>query len=356
LTKYAQFALLEQIVDIQPLVERDKVPTDIYFPGLTDLWIHNGKRYGLPKDWDTEGIMYNVDMLKKAGIDPEIMKTWTWNPKDGGTFGEVIAKLTLDANGNNGLSPNFDKTKVVQYGFNLGSKVDGMGAMGGQHQWSSFAVSNGFKYVNGLWGNRYYYDDPKLAETIQWIVNLWLKKGYTPTYPEQLSLGKLALFQAKKVAMDIDGSWTLNGYLGSSFPVAFGRLPAGPLGRRSMFGTKADSIYVGTKHLEEAWKWVKYLASSPCEDIIGESGVIFPAIPEATDKFVKAREAKSVDVSGFVEQANEKDGTFLFPITDHGAEIYTIMRDAMDRIALGKAEAAPTLKDANDQVNALFNQ
>jgi multiple sugar transport system substrate-binding protein len=233
LAKYPQFVQLNQIVDIQPLIDRDKVPTDIYYPGLADLWTRNGKRYGLPKDWDTIGIVYSIDALKKAGIDPAIMQTWTWNPKDGGSFGNVIAKLTLDANGNNGLSANFDKTKVVQYGFNMVND-DGLGGAYGQPQWSSFAVSNGFKYNNGLWGNKYYYDDPKLAETIQYFADLALKKGYAPAYADAKSLAKLPLFLSKKVAMTIDGSWMIGSYAASEFPVAFGRLPAGPLGRRSM--------------------------------------------------------------------------------------------------------------------------
>src|SRR5687767_7617439 len=53
LAKYPEFVELEQIIDIQPWVERDGVATDIYYPGLADLWTKDGARYGLPKDWDT---------------------------------------------------------------------------------------------------------------------------------------------------------------------------------------------------------------------------------------------------------------------------------------------------------------
>jgi len=34
-----------------------------------ELWVKDGKRYGLPKDWDTIAIFYNADMLAKAGAD-----------------------------------------------------------------------------------------------------------------------------------------------------------------------------------------------------------------------------------------------------------------------------------------------
>jgi ABC-type glycerol-3-phosphate transport system substrate-binding protein len=142
LAKFAEFATKNQLVDLQPFVDKDKVDTGQYLKGLADLWVRDGKRYGLPKDWDTIAIVYNADMLTKAGVDPASLKDLTWNAQDGGTFGQLIAKLTVDSNGKNGADPAFDKTKVVQYGF----VPQGAGGFSGQTQWSWLAVSNGFKY------------------------------------------------------------------------------------------------------------------------------------------------------------------------------------------------------------------
>jgi len=351
LAKYPEFVALGQLVDIQPLVERDGVPTDIYYPGLAELWVKDGSRYGLPKDWDTIAVVYNADMLEAAGIDPAIMDEWTWNPEDGGTFEQVVAQLTLDANGNNGLSPDFDKDNVVQYGFTN----DWATAAGyGQTSFSVFTASTGWEYNNGLWGDEYYYDDPRFIQTIQWIADLWLEKGYAAPYADVSGLGSFALFQSGKAALTTDGSWMIGSYLGSDFPVGFGRLPIGPEGRKSMFNGLADSIWVGSEHQEEAWEWVKYLASADCQKIVGQSGVVFPAIPEAAELSLQVRAEAGVDVSAFTLQAAEEGGTFLFPITDYGSEITVIMQEAMDRIALGEVDAETALKEANEEVNALF--
>ena len=351
LAKYPEFVALGQLVDIQPLVERDGVPTDIYYPGLAELWVKDGSRYGLPKDWDTIAVVYNADMLEAAGIDPAIMDEWTWNPEDGGTFEQVVAQLTLDANGNNGLSPDFDKDNVVQYGFTN----DWATAAGyGQTSFSVFTASTGWEYNNGLWGDEYYYDDPRFTQSIQWIADLWLEKGYAAPYADVSGLGSFALFQSGKAALTTDGSWMIGSYLGSDFPVGFGRLPIGPEGRKSMFNGLADSIWVGSEHQEEAWQWVKYLASADCQKIVGQSGVVFPAIPEAAELSLQVRAEAGVDVSAFTLQAAEEGGTFLFPITDYGSEITVIMQEAMDRIALGEVDAETALKEANEEVNALF--
>ncbi|MEL6524848.1 MAG: sugar ABC transporter substrate-binding protein [Chloroflexota bacterium] len=350
LAKYPEFVELGQLVDLQPFVEEDGVATDIYYEGLAELWTRDGARFGLPKDWDTVAVIYNAEALEAAGIDPEVMNEWTWNPEDGGTFEEVIAQLSIDENGNNGLSADFDAANVAQYGFSS----NGMGGAYGQTEWSMFAVSTGWEFNNGVWGDEYYYDDPRLADTVQWFVDLWLEDGYAPTLDEQTGLGRVALFQAGEVAMVIDGSWMIGTYLGSDFEVGFGRLPVGPEGNTSMFNGLADSIWVGSDHVEESWEWVKYLASIECQTVIGESGVVFPAIPEAADLSLQTRADDGIDVSAFTEQAAE--GTFLFPITDWGGEITTIMTETMDSIALGQVDAESALMDANAEVNDLFRE
>src|SRR5690606_16231070 len=129
------------------------VPTDIYIGSTADLWVHEGSRYALPKDWDTVAIVYNADMLEAAGIDPSVMDTWTWNPEDGGEFEQVIAQLTLDANGNNGLSPDFDPNNVVQFGFIPNAGTDAYG----KTAWGPFAVSNGFFHQKEPWSGEYNY-------------------------------------------------------------------------------------------------------------------------------------------------------------------------------------------------------
>jgi multiple sugar transport system substrate-binding protein len=350
LAKYPEFTLKNQIVDLQPMVERDKVDTSVYIKGLADLWMRDGKRYGLPKDWDTIAVFYNKDMLDKAGIDPAIMKDWTWNPQDGGTYEQTIAKLTLDANGNNGLSPNFDKNNVVQYGF----IHEGGGGFAGQTQYSMYAVSTGFKFIDNTWGTKYYYDDPKLAETMSWYSGL-IKKGYAPKEEDVTSLGASQLFFSGKGAMLTEGSWNVGNFLtNSSFPVGFGLLPVGPEGRKSMFNGLADSIWVGSQYQEEAWQWVKFLASPECEDIVGSTGVVFPAIQSGVEKSLQVRKDKGIDVSAFTDEALDPNGTFLFPITDHGSEIANIMTPAMESIMLFQGDPVTILKTANDQVNALF--
>lgn len=101
---------------------------------------------------------------------------------------------------------------------------------------------------------------------------------------------------------------------------------------------------------------VKFAASPECANIVGDTGVVFPAIPSGVERALTVREAAGVDVNAFTDQALDPNGTFLFPITDNGAEISAILDPTMDSIVLGEADAATALQEANEQVNALFDE
>jgi multiple sugar transport system substrate-binding protein len=90
------------------------------------------------------------------------------------------------------------------------------------------AVSNGFKFNDGLYATKYYYDDPKFAETIQWYANLNLVDGVAPALADIKSLGANALFTGGKGALTTDGSWMIGAYTkDTKFKVGFARLPKG---------------------------------------------------------------------------------------------------------------------------------
>ena len=349
---YPQFVSSNQILDIQPFVDADKVDVNQYQSGLADLFTKDGKRYGLPKDWDTMALVYNVEQLKKQGIDAAALKELTWNPTDGGTFQQVIAKATVDADGHDGLDPAFDKTKVKVYGY-LPEWADGSQ---GQNGWGDLAASNGFSYLDkNPWGTRYKYDDPKLAETIEWFKSL-IAKGYSPALDKSSTLSRDSQMQAGKGAITVAGSWTINSYVGdgAKVKVAFAPLPTGPQGRKTAINGLSDAIWAGTKHKDEAWKWVKFLGSSDCQNLVGADAVVFPAIKSATDKAIAAHRAKGHDVQPFIEQAQAPGGTFFLPITDHGNEVSQIVQDAIQSSVLGQSDSATALKKANDKVNALL--
>src|SRR5205823_4894765 len=82
-----------------------------------------------------------------------------------------------------------------------------------------------------------------------------------------------------------------------------------------------DSITTLSKNPEGAARWVKFLSGEQCQDIIANSGVVFPARPHATDLAVQYNtNVRHLDVTPFTNQVKNKT-TFLFPVTSNADDI-----------------------------------
>ncbi|MBP2479554.1 multiple sugar transport system substrate-binding protein [Crossiella equi] len=347
---YPQFATRNQLLDLEPLVKRDNLDLTAYRPGLADVWVKDGKRYGLPKDWDTMALVYNSAMLAERGVGPAELAGLTWNPADGGTLERVIAKATVDEQGRDGLDPAFDKNRVRVHGF-LPEWADGAQ---GQNGWGILAAANGFHYLDkNPWGTRYRYDDPKLAETIAWYQRL-IDKGYAPRLDQQSTVANSELLTAGKGAIMVAGSWTILTFTAPELKqrFTFAPLPTGPAGRRGPVNGLADAVWAGTEHPEQAWNWVKYLASADCQDRVARHAVVFPARTGSSRQAVAAHQAQGRDVHVFTDVAEQE--TFLLPVTDHATEIGPLVQDAIQSAVLGRQSPQAALAEANEKVNALF--
>jgi multiple sugar transport system substrate-binding protein len=349
---YPQFVEDQQVENLTPYIEKDPDAIDLslYAPGVADMWVIDDQRYGFPKDFDTIGLLINKARADAAGLTEADFQNMTWNPTDGGTFEEVIAKLSVDQNGVHGNEPGFDKDNVENYGF----IVEWADGSQGQNFWGDLAAMNGFTYSDkNPFGTKFNYDSPELVETMEWIVSL-SQKGYAPSFDQNSSLSRLEVVKAGTAGMTTMGSFNQMLYKDTPDDFYFATLPTGPEGLKSATNSLTDSMYAGGKHKDQAWEWIKYLASPACQDVVGETGVVFPAVEEAAQRSVEARGELGLDASVFTSYLDEPDGTFLLPISMHGTEISQIVQDALQGVALGTTDPETALTRANAEVNELF--
>ncbi|GID90967.1 ABC transporter substrate-binding protein [Amorphoplanes digitatis] len=361
LAKFAQYVDLEVLRPLDGLAPTSDIDDNDYQQGLAQLWKgQDGKRYGSPKDWDTVAVFYDRAALRDAGTDPAELGNLTWNPRDGGTFERLVAHLTIDANGVRGDEPGFDKDHVRIHG--LASEGAGGGGWG-QTQWSAFTGSAGWKVTDkNPWGTRFNLDQPAFQDTLTWYFGL-ARKGYMPTYAEiggSNAIGTDKQIQSGIAAMGISGSWMISTFskltdaAGKKLDIGIAPTPIGPSGARaSMFNGLADSVTTLSKQPENAAKWVKFMSGAECQKIIGESGVVFPARPEATELAIAFnKKERGLDVTPFTDQVTDKT-TFLFPVTTNAADITALMAPRLDAVYIG-SEPVSSLTRLNDQLNDLF--
>jgi len=77
---------------------------------------YDGVTYGIPLDNHGRGLWISKDAFKKAGLDADTVEV----PTNYEGWVDLFQKLTLDANGNNAQSADFDPENVVQWGYAVG--------------------------------------------------------------------------------------------------------------------------------------------------------------------------------------------------------------------------------------------
>ncbi|GGE63817.1 ABC transporter substrate-binding protein [Nesterenkonia cremea] len=352
LARYGEYVQRDLLLDLDTQEATSRIQPEEFQEGLADLWTGpDGNRYGMPKDFDAVGLFYDTGTIEEAGLDPDDLKDLDWNPEDGGTFEEVIARLSVDANGVRGDEEGFDPDNVAVYGL----ASNGSGGADGQTQWSWLAGANGWAHTNAdVWGDEYNFDDPALHETLDWYFGL-VEKGFLAPYEEvgtdpnlQQQLG------SGQAALAADGSWMVNTFAGlEGIDLGIAPVPSGPAGHPvSMYNGLADSISAQSENPAEAAELVAYLASTQCQNIVADAMIVFPARPESTDRAAQAFAEQGIDVSPFTDLIEEQN-TLYFPVTDQFGSINSFMEPIMDEIYIGNRDPE-TLIDANERVNSLL--
>lgn len=349
---YPELASKGVLTDLNTYLANDPVDFNQYTGNLASLWEYDGKRYGIPQDWDTIALVYNVKDIQDADVDPDSLKNLEWNPQDGGSFGRLIAHLTIDKNGVRGDEEGFDKNNVETYGWGLESG----GGVVGQGPWSWLALSNGFNYLDkNPFGSKYQLDDPKLAEALTWWQQQ-IQAGYVTPVEQAGNLGLQPMMEQNKAALVPDGSWRINTWASSTAQkFGFAPLPAGPAGRKTIINGIAPSISKDTKHPEESWKWVKFLTSDKCQSIVAKEAVVFPSIKTQSQAAADAHKAKGVDVSAYWDIAQQPDSLAYYPITFKADAINKEADLVIEQIERGTAAPAQVLPSLNDKINSILS-
>lgn len=88
------------MADLTDKINAAHIDLSQYLQPLIDLHKYNGKLYGLPKDWDTIAVYYNVDYFAKHHI--AVPTSWSWNTTDGGSFLKTLQDLPFNLCGRSG--------------------------------------------------------------------------------------------------------------------------------------------------------------------------------------------------------------------------------------------------------------
>ena len=145
-------------------------------------------------------LYYNKDLFDAAGVE-YLPAKWeealTWDE-----FVDVCKALTLDSNGNNAASPDFDPNNIVQYGFDFAKSAAVWGLI----------VENNVGRLFNEDGTKFMLNESEATEAIQKLADLINVHHVSPqpltATASSLAAGSVQSLQSNAVAIVPDGQWS----------------------------------------------------------------------------------------------------------------------------------------------------
>lgn len=254
-------------VDGAEIVDRDAF--------LEAAWRHNtkpdGTVFGIPQILDAQCLVWNLDMLRHAGADPEIRAMFVrkgdgspdydrlrWDAvRDWEHFRRVTRRLTRY--GPDGGPAQDAHGEPVQAGFVIHAHGSGAGPF------MAWCAGNGSDFQDPA-GTRALFADPAGVEAMQYVLDLYWKDRVSPPFRRQMSDDEV--FNGGRVACVAAGTWA-GKYIvrNTEGRIRFDETayPPGPRGTGHTTLTWGNMLVISRRSREPdlAWQYVKFITSLP---------------------------------------------------------------------------------------------
>jgi len=340
--------------DVSTFIEADNLDlSDFYGPAVT-LNQYPEKTVGLPLGLFPSFVFYNMDLFDAAGLDypTHDYGDTSWNLD---MLRENALELTLDVNGNNANSADFDPENIAQWGFD-DSWTDGRGWLTqfdapdvGRPTTADYktATANSEEWVYGM----------------QWLSDGIWKDYFIPDYSGQEAYYAVGgdPFGGGLVAMFYSHTWFFpEGLVDLPFDYDLAPAPYNQKGTR-IARTHADTFTIPqeAENKEAAWEVLKWLTGP--EHII-DVCLIYGCIPArqsvtADFEAALAERYPGMDYDVVFEAINYLDNPNHESYVVEWGRVADAMNNALDQVYSGvELDGQVVLDQANDEIQAILDE
>ncbi|MFI6831877.1 ABC transporter substrate-binding protein [Kribbella sp. NPDC050241] len=316
------------------------------------FWYGDKKVAGTPAASEISLLWYNKDLIPDASMTPPATadQAWSWDK-----LLEAATALTLDQNGKKPSDSGFKPDSIRQFGISAPLTT--------QWTWYPLIRSNGGDVADET-GTKYMLNSPECVKVFQDLQDLVYKHRVAPS-PAQLGGGDggnapttTVQLQTKRVAMAIDGQWTLLDMGESNLKYGIGVLPS----YQEPITQEAGSCRVmsaTTKHPEQAMELYAYSVDGSNSDLF-KKGLWMPvetkyysddaSIESWTKNDVHPPEYRTAAVD---YRLNHSVRDFTQVLKNVPA-IQEVLTPAIEQIATGKASAKAVLDGLEAKIQPLL--
>jgi len=312
---------------------------DLFFSTGFNLYTVNGQVYGVPESLGTEGIFYNTEMFKKAGLDPNNP------PQDWDTFLEYAKQLTKDTNGDG---------RIDQWGFALYGSP-GASTWGRFWQWF-WTFGSGVLTPDC---KKTLLDQPASQEAFKFYVELLTKYGVVPPNAVEIDYNAAqTMFAQGTVAMVQNGPWHVGDmayrnpkmkagvdYLVTPLPVKKG------VKRVAKIDGAGMCITTQSKNPEAAWKWISFWTSKEIQIKYTQRCSFLPARADvAKMPWYQNNSIMKIFLNDIVPIGRP------MPISPHLSRVGDVLIRSLQSALLKKQSPEQACKAAAKNINSIISQ
>lgn len=266
----ATFVSQGVVEPLEPYINGERgIDTSIYYPAIAEFGEIDGELMLLTKDYSPLVLYYNKDHFDEAELDYPTAD-WTWDD-----MLNAAQVLTLDGNGNNATSADFDPGSIERWGIQIpntwGDVVWLRGILPLIYQAGGRVIAEDGSAIEG------HMNSPETVEAVQFYVDLFNEHHVAPTSIDVDSFSGVDMFANGLVSMAWSGRWPIADW--EEIPdFNFGTmgLPAGPAGEGNALCWAGFAMYSGGQNKEAAWEFMKYIGAGEGALAFTENGL--PAV------------------------------------------------------------------------------
>jgi multiple sugar transport system substrate-binding protein len=254
--------MMEGLMDLTPFLDSDVDfnPEEQFFESVWKTGFVDGKPLAIAKDYSVSAFYANVELFEKAGIEL---------PKEGWTYDDylqIAQQLTIDENGNNATSPDFDPSKVVQWGASTpywsGDTGWWRGFQSVLYSFGAHTISDDGMKTTG------YINSETAVKAWEWYRDLIHKHHVAPdaTYLAASNFNHTDMFSGGQLAIagSFWGPWYQDTFNAApDLKWAAISLPTGPGGHKAAIMWMGWGINANSKNPKAAWELLKWLTTEP---------------------------------------------------------------------------------------------
>jgi multiple sugar transport system substrate-binding protein len=329
--------------DLTPFLQR--IDPNVASKHLPDPWSetqYKGKTYALPFDTDARAIYYRKDLLRDAGIDPDIL-----DPRHGPIpierFREIAFRCNkVDAQG------NYTQIGFIPYMHVLQSQ-------GSHFTWGTIFHGSFLDMKSG----KMTVTSPEVLQAYSWIHQYAQDMGpqkvatFMSTYAPPQSPPQQHPFVNGRVAMFVTSDFFINTMRTYAPEVEYGitYFPATRPDQKeptSWSGGWSMVIPTGAKHVEAAVRFIDWACGEDGQRIYVKTTAHFPTIKSLLDEDIFAREQEIF--RSIIPHSIAR------PVTPIGAYFWDTLYRGYDRMTLGLATPKEAAEDAQGAIQERLNR